>query len=364
MPPRGVDVRVSLPAVVRDVGAGHRLRLVVSTTDQAYALPAATRYYTVSLAGTRRCRRPRGAHDGPGWRGPGATVAVGRRSRRRHGPGRGRLRRARAPAPGGPANPALIDVPLSIKSLGKPYPGGVKAVTDVSFRVEPGQVLGLLGPNGAGKTTTLRMVMGLITPTEGEIRVFGHRCGPGSPILSRVGASSRVPGSCRTCPGGQTWSCTGRPPAGRRRTRTWRRRWRSPAWARVDRRSAPTRQGMRQRLAIAQAMLGLPDLLLMDEPTNGLDPPQIHAMREVLRRYAGDRPHRARVQPPAVRGGADLHPCGRRAPGPAGGAGPVTEIVGSATALLVDVDQPERAAKVAASVDGARTWRSIPAGSR
>ena len=63
-------------------------------------------------------------------------------------------------------------------------------------------------------------------------------------------------------------------------------------------------------------MLGLPDLLVLDEPTNGLDPPQIAEMREVLRRYAADGPDRDRVQPPAGRGGADLHPRGRHAPGP------------------------------------------------
>ena len=78
---------------------------------------------------------------------------------------------------------------LQVTGLSKKYAGGDGySVRDVTFRVDRGQVLGLLGPNGAGKTTTLRMLMGLITPDEGGIRVFGHAIRPGAPVLSRVGA--------------------------------------------------------------------------------------------------------------------------------------------------------------------------------
>ena len=177
---------------------------------------------------------------------------------------------------------------MAVTDLAKTYKGGFSAVKGVSFTVERGQVLGLLGPNGAGKTTTLRMLMGLIRPTAGKITVFGHEVRPGAPVLSRIGAFVEGSGFLPHLSGTDNLDAVlgGHRPA-RPRTRTWRRRWRSPGSATaIDRRVRTYIQGMRQRLAIAQAMLGLPDLLVLDEPTNGLDPPQIHAMREVLRRYA------------------------------------------------------------------------------
>ena len=179
------------------------------------------------------------------------------------------------------------DVPLRFEGVTKAYKDGFVAVRDLSFEVRRGQVLGLLGPNGAGKTTSLRMLMGLIRPTEGRISIFGHAAARVRRCCRGSGRSSRAPGCSRTCPAATTCGCTGPPPAGPRRTPTWTRRSRSPVSATaIDRPVRRYSQGMRQRVAIAQAMLGLPDLLVLDEPTNGLDPPQIHAMREVLRSYA------------------------------------------------------------------------------
>jgi ABC-2 type transport system ATP-binding protein len=131
------------------------------------------------------------------------------------------------------------------------------------------------------------MVMGLITPTEGEIRVFGHLVKPGSPILSRIGSfvegSGFLPHQSGRANLELYWKATGRPAQDANLAEAMEIANLGKA---VDRKVRTYSQGMRQRLAIAQAMLGLPELLLMDEPTNGLDPPQIHAMREVLRRYA------------------------------------------------------------------------------
>ncbi len=355
-------VRVALPAVVRDVAAGHRLRLVVSTTDQAYALPADVREYTVRLVD--------GAVDVPvvpmtvvGGEGLGtllpwalallaATVAVVAGlvlyARRRRG---------------GPADPALAAVPLAIEGLGKRYADGYRAVSDVTFRVEHGWVLGLLGPNGAGKTTTLRMLMGLIAPTEGRITVFGHQVTPGAPVLSRVGAFVEGPGFLPHVSGLENlrlfWAATGRPVADAHLDDAL-----EIAGLRDDvhRKVKTYSQGMRQRLAIAQAMLGLPDLLVLDEPTNGLDPPQIREMREVLRRYAATgrtvvvSSHLLSEVEQTCDHVVVMHQ-GRLV-----AQGEVAELVGSATALVVDVDDPARAAVVAAKLDGARDITVTPTG--
>jgi ABC-2 type transport system ATP-binding protein len=276
-------VTVTLPGIVRPVEAGHRLAVVVATTDRAYAVPAEPAGFTVAVDGGVAVPVVPG-EPAPvplpttQLAGLGAlAVLVGTAA------AVGSVRRRRA----GGADPALAGVPLVISGLGKRYPGDITAVDDLSFRVEQGQVLGLLGPNGAGKTTVLRMLMGLIRPSAGEIRVFGHRVAAGSPVLSRIGSFVEGSGFLPHLSGAANlqlyWAATGRPARAARLDEALEIAGLGTA---VHRRVGAYSQGMRQRLAIAQAMLGLPDLLVLDEPTNGLDPPQIHAMREVLRGYA------------------------------------------------------------------------------
>ncbi len=281
-------VRVVLPAVVREIQPGHSLRLVLTTTDQAYAMPVDPRTYDLSLAGSGVLSLPIvdvaplpsdsiGLLVGSGivvllLLGIGvAAVAVRRRSR----------------SVAEEVDPELVDVPLVVHALGKEYAGGFRAVTDVSFRVEKGQVLGLLGPNGAGKTTVLRMLLGLIRPTEGELLVFGHRVTPGAPVLSRLGAFVEGPGLLPHLSGRANlelfWRATGRPMEEAYLDTVLEV---AGLGADVERKVRTYSQGMRARIAIAQAMLGLPELLVLDEPTNGLDPPQIREVREVLRTYA------------------------------------------------------------------------------
>ncbi|MCC8449408.1 MULTISPECIES: alpha/beta fold hydrolase [Streptomyces rochei group] len=281
----GRDVRLTLPAIDHEVESGHRLRLVLSSTDLGYASPAAPARYTVSLKGGLTVPTGLGETGQVSglpawvWWAPlaGAAVAAVLLLTAR--------RRTTAPPP----DPALAGVPLQITGLTKRYgkSGDRYAVRDLSFRVEQGQVLGLLGPNGAGKTTTLRMLMGLIGPDGGEIRVFGHAIAPGAPVLSRVGAFVEGAGFLPHLSGRENlelyWRATGRPPEDAHLDEALEIAGLGDALARAVRTYS---QGMRQRLAIAQAMLGLPDLLILDEPTNGLDPPQIREMREVMIRYA------------------------------------------------------------------------------
>ncbi|GHB97408.1 ABC transporter ATP-binding protein [Streptomyces anthocyanicus] len=281
----GKDVTVTLPAIDHEVQKGHRLRLVLASTDLGYASPAAPATYTVSLEGDLEVPTAPGVTTAaaplPAWVWwlplAGAAVALALLWTGR--------RRTAAPAP----DPALADVPLQITGLSKRYAGSAEryAVRELSFRVEKGQVLGLLGPNGAGKTTTLRMLMGLIKPDDGEIRVFGHAIRPGAPVLSRVGAFVEGAGFLPHLSGRENlelyWRATGRPPEDAHLDEALEIAGLGDALARAVRTYS---QGMRQRLAIAQAMLGLPDLLILDEPTNGLDPPQIREMREVMIRYA------------------------------------------------------------------------------
>ncbi|EHN79121.1 ABC transporter ATP-binding protein [Streptomyces coelicoflavus ZG0656] len=281
----GRDVTVTLPAIDHEVQKGHRLRLVLASTDLGYASPAAPATYTVSLEGDLKVPTAPGVTTAaaplPAWVWwlplAGAAVALALLWTGR--------RRTAAPAP----DPALADVPLQITGLSKRYAGSTEryAVRELSFRVEKGQVLGLLGPNGAGKTTTLRMLMGLIKPDDGEIRVFGHAIRPGAPVLSRVGAFVEGAGFLPHLSGRENlelyWRATGRPPEDAHLDEALEIAGLGDALARAVRTYS---QGMRQRLAIAQAMLGLPDLLILDEPTNGLDPPQIREMREVMIRYA------------------------------------------------------------------------------
>ncbi|WP_407835605.1 alpha/beta fold hydrolase [Streptomyces sp. DSM 116496] len=285
-------VELRLPAIDHAVEAGHRLRLVVAATDLGYASPAAPATYTVSAQGPLAVPVAGGVRTAssglPAWTWwmplgaallAAALVGIRRTGR---GPGDGRA---------GAAQPdrALADVPLEITGLTKRYAKAQDryAVRDLSFRVEKGQVLGLLGPNGAGKTTTLRMLMGLITPDAGEIRVFGHQVRAGAPVLSRVGAFVEGAGFLPHLTGRANlelyWQATGRPAADSHMEEALEIAGLGDALERAVRTYS---QGMRQRLAIAQAMLGMPDLLILDEPTNGLDPPQIREMRDVMIRYA------------------------------------------------------------------------------
>jgi ABC-2 type transport system ATP-binding protein len=189
--------------------------------------------------------------------------------------------------PSGSPPQSICGMPaIEIRNLTKRY-GGVTAVDDLSFDVEPGRVTGFLGPNGAGKTTTLRALLGLVRPTSGTATFGGRPYHELDAPTRHVGAvledASFHPG--RTARDHlRVLAVAGRHP--RHRV--------EEALARVDLVDAADRRvkgfslGMRQRLAIAAALLGDPAALVLDEPTNGLDPPGIAWVRALMRAQAAE----------------------------------------------------------------------------
>jgi ABC-2 type transport system ATP-binding protein len=245
------------------------------------------------------------------------------------------------------------DTPLVVRGLRKTYRDGFVAVRGTDFTVRRGQVVGLLGPNGAGKTTSLRMLLGLIRPTAGEILVFGHRVAAGAPVLSRIGSLVEGPGFLPHLSGLDNlriyWRATGRPADAARLDEVLAIADLGDA---VHRRVRTYSHGMKQRLAIAQAMLGLPELLVLDEPTDGLDPPQIAEMRRVLQRYAT---HGRSVLVSSHLLAEVEQTCThvvvmRR--GELVAAGPVAEIVGDSPSVLVSVSDVDGAEPVLRNLSG------------
>ncbi|HET7246113.1 MAG TPA: alpha/beta fold hydrolase [Streptosporangiaceae bacterium] len=345
----GRIVTVTLPAIDYSFSAGHRLRLVLTTTDFGYATPPAPAVYQVALAGSGltvpgdpALTVTGGGAPGWVWAAPlcalAAAIGILALGWRR---GRDTLVTVLAP------------VPLEISGLVKRYRDGQLAVDGLSLRVERGQILGLLGPNGAGKTTALRALMGLLHPDEGTITIFGHRVHPGSPALSRLGSFVEGPGFLPHLSGRANlelyWRATGRPAGGWHLDEVLALAGLGTA---IDRPVRSYSRGMCQRLAIAQAMLGLPDLLVLDEPMNGLDPPQIREMRDALLGYAAagrtvilSSHLLAEVEQTCSH--VVVMNQGRRV-----AAGPVADIIGDGAALLVGTTEADRAVSVLRGLSG------------
>jgi len=173
---------------------------------------------------------------------------------------------------------------VAIESLSKRF-GDVVAVEDLTFSVAQGEVCGLLGPNGAGKTTSLRMLVGLQQPTQGQCRLFGTVVKPSSPELLRVGAmielAAFVPHLSGLANLQLWWRATGASMDDADLDGALAVAGLGPA---VNRKVRTYSAGMKQRLGFARLLLGRPELLILDEPTNGLDPGEIREIRELIRR--------------------------------------------------------------------------------
>ena len=162
-------------------------------------------------------------------------------------------------------------------------------VDDVSFELRPGEVFGFLGPNGAGKTTTIRMLVGLIKPTRGTVTICGHDIRHHFEKAMRcIGCIVENPDLYRFMSGRENLEHFARM-LGVNHAEIERVAELVNLAHRLDQRVGTYSLGMRQRLGIAQAMLGSPRVLILDEPANGLDPAGIREIRELLRRLAAER---------------------------------------------------------------------------
>ena len=178
-------------------------------------------------------------------------------------------------------------VALTACGLTKSY-GHRRGIEQVTFEVEHGQICGLLGPNGAGKTTTMRVLVGLSRPDGGAARLLGEPSRLAAGVLARVGVAIDGPAFVPHLSGRRNLELA------------WRaggRTWPPPALEEslelaglgeaLDTKKVKSySMGMRQRLMLAQALMGGPEVLILDEPANGLDPGEVRTLREHLRRLA------------------------------------------------------------------------------
>ncbi len=241
---------------------------------------------------------------------------------------------------------------ICARGLSKRY-GRRQAVTGLGFTVESGQICALLGPNGAGKTSTMRMLVGLSTPGEGSARILGEPVGLGAGVLRRVGVlidgPAFVPHLTGTANLKLLWSAT-------------RRTWPPPALddaldlaglgPAIDRKVKGYSMGMKQRLMLAQALMRAPEVLILDEPANGLDPAEVRALREHLGVLAGrgaavlvSSHQLAEVQQLATHIVVMNH--GRLVT-----AGPLADLLGDAGAYRLQVEDPDQAATVLSGLPG------------
>jgi len=257
-----------------------------------------------------------------------------------------------------------MDAPVVVEvtDLTKRFSTHVIAVDGLSFTVRRGQVVGLLGPNGAGKTTTLRALLGLVRPTSGTMAIFGEPSDPALPCSRGSVRSSRAlvssPPVRQAQPRALLASGRERVVGGTSRAVAGDLRL-GPA---ADRKVKTYSHGMRQRLGFAQALLGKPELLILDEPVNGLDPRQIVEVRESLLRIAASgttillSSHLLSEVEQTCSHVVVMHR-GRLMQ-----AGTVAEVTASVASAYLEVDDPDAAVTILAGLPGVNTVDPSPPG--
>lgn len=177
------------------------------------------------------------------------------------------------------------DVPaITAEGLTKRF-GEATAVEDLSFTVRAGEVFGFLGPNGAGKTTTVRMLIGLLQPGSGTVRLYGEQVGADDAIRRRIGVMAETPGLYESLTVEENLSYFADlhgVEAARRPARLDDCLERAGLGERRHDRVGTLSKGLRQRAALARALVGSPDILFLDEPTAGLDPEASAAVRKLI----------------------------------------------------------------------------------
>jgi ABC-2 type transport system ATP-binding protein len=247
---------------------------------------------------------------------------------------------------------ALVEVERLSKSFGR-----VRALRDVSFTVDEGEILGFLGPNGAGKTTTIRILLGLLHADGGTAKIGGHDCWADHARAARFfGATLEQPGFYGFL-------------SGRENLRQFARMLGSVTEKQItdllalvgmtergDDKVKRYSMGMRQRLALAQALLGKPRLLVLDEPTNGLDPNGIHGLRILLRNLANEQGLTIFFSSHLLSEVEEL--CDRVVVlhrGEVKASGPLSELMNvKGFRYRIDVSDVDEALKIIRAVDGAR----------
>ena len=181
---------------------------------------------------------------------------------------------------------------IEVRDLTKTF-GAVEAVRGISFRVEAGEIVGFLGPNGAGKTTTMRILAGIFPPTSGEVRIAGRD--PARDPLACRRAVGYFPEYAPFYPDLRVAGYLRFVARMKRLPRAERARAVAQvlAWCRLEgvagRRVGTLSKGYRQRVGLAQALCGNPPILILDEPTIGLDPEQVVEIRDLVRALGGSR---------------------------------------------------------------------------